>query len=100
MTIGPSGPRYRYEGAIASAMPWMDPPPMKKRVGAGLLWFYVTWTAWCFLAAFTGLPGAAGPVIGAVVGMFIAGDPLGRIWGARSAAQPVRPAPAGHTEPV
>ena len=60
---------------------------MKKRVLAGLLWFYVTWCAWSFLAAFAGLPQLAGPVVGAAVAMFIAGDPLGRIWGGRSIEQ-------------
>jgi hypothetical protein len=64
---------------------------MKTRVLAGLLWFYVTWFAWSFLAAFAGLPELAGPVVGAAVAMFIAGDPLGRIWGGRPLSSSMAP---------
>ena len=53
---------------------------MKKRLLSGLLWFYVTWFAWAFVAAFSGITELAGPVLGAVVAMVIAGDPMGRIW--------------------
>jgi hypothetical protein len=53
---------------------------MKKRVLAGLLWFYATWYAWNVLAAFLGLPELAGPVVAAAVAMLLAGDPFGRIW--------------------
>ena len=35
-----------------------------------------------------GLPALAGPVVGAAVAMFIAGDPMGRIWGGRSFSRP------------
>jgi hypothetical protein len=59
---------------------------MKKRMFIGLLWFYVTWTAWAFVAAFTGLSELWGPVLGAAVAMVIAGDPMGRIWARRPAA--------------
>jgi hypothetical protein len=64
---------------------------MKKRVLAGLLWFFVAWGAWNFLAAVVGLPGFAGPVLGAAVAMFIAGDPTGRIWGGRSLTRSMTP---------
>lgn len=62
---------------------------MKKRILVGLLWFYVTWTAWAFVAAFSGLSELWGPVIGAAVAMVVAGDPMGRIWGRRPARRPV-----------
>jgi hypothetical protein len=62
---------------------------MKKRILAGLLWFYVAWGFWSYLAAILGLPELAGPVVGAAVAMFIAGDPMGRIWGGRSAGRTV-----------
>ncbi len=61
---------------------------MKKRILAGLLWFYVAWGVWSFFAAMLGLPALAGPVVGAAVAMFIAGDPMGRIWGGRSSSRP------------
>jgi hypothetical protein len=61
---------------------------MKKRVLAGLLWFYVTWYAWNYVAAFTGLTVLAGPVLGAVSGWFVAADPLGKIW-TRTRTRPV-----------
>lgn len=73
---------------------------MKKRLLVGLLWFYVTWTAWAFVAAFTGLSELWGPVLGAAVAMVIAGDPMGRIW-ARTVAAPRSVSPVGRaSEPV
>ncbi len=60
---------------------------MKKRVLAGLLWFYVTWYAWSFIAAYAGLTELWGPVLGAAVAMLIAGDPMGRIWGRKDTAE-------------
>ena len=62
---------------------------MKKRVLVGLLWFYATWYAWSIVAAFAGLSELWGPVLGAAVAVFVAGDPLGRIWGRRPAGRPV-----------
>jgi hypothetical protein len=90
----------RYEDAIVLRWPRADPPPMKKRVLAGLLWFYVTWFAWAYLAAFFGLPELAGPVLGAAVAMFIAGDPTGRIWGGRSLTRSVAPITDQQSEPA
>ena len=66
---------------------------MKKRVLAGLLWFYATWYAWSVIAAFVGAPTLVGPVLGAAIAMLFAGDPSGRIWGARR----TRPVAAAHT---
>jgi hypothetical protein len=73
---------------------------MKKRILAGLLWFYVTWFAWSFFAAFAGLPELAGPVLGAAVAMLIAGDPLGRIWGGRSLSRSMTPVAEQQSEPA
>ena len=53
---------------------------MKKRVLAGVLWFYAAWYAWSVFASFVGLPDLAGPVIGLAAGVLFAVDPLGRIW--------------------
>jgi hypothetical protein len=73
---------------------------MKKRIFAGLLWFYVTWFAWAYVAAFFGLTELAGPILGAAVAMFIAGDPLGRIWGGRSFSGFVTPITEHQSEPA
>jgi hypothetical protein len=61
---------------------------MKKRVVAGLLWFYVTWYAWGVLAYFTGITDLLGPVAGLAVAALIAGDPFGRIWGGKPLRRP------------
>lgn len=60
---------------------------MKKRVLAALLWFYAAWYAWSVFAWMVGLPELLGPVAGAAVAAFIAGDPLGRIWQRREVAR-------------
>ena len=73
---------------------------MKKRVVSGLLWFYVTWYAWSFVAAYAGLPEIWGLVLGAAVAMLIAGDPMSRIWGGTSKARPTLIAPARQSEPA
>jgi hypothetical protein len=67
--------------------------PMKKRVLAGLLWFYATWYAWNVMAAFVGVPVLAGPVLAAAVAMLLAGDPFGRIWTSRR----TRPVVSAHS---
>ena len=53
---------------------------MKKRLAAALLWFYVTWYAWALVVSITGMPELVGPVLGAALAAFIAGDPMHRIW--------------------
>ena len=73
---------------------------MKKRVLAGSMWFYATWYAWSMVAALAGLPDLPGPVVGAAVAMFVAGDPLGRIWGAKPIGRPVLIVPAQQSEPA
>ena len=73
---------------------------MKKRVLAGLLWFYATWYAWSMVAALAGLPELLGPVVGAAVAMLVAGDPFGRIWGAKPIGRPMLIVPAQQSEPA
>jgi membrane associated rhomboid family serine protease len=72
--------RSRYEVAIAVVRPIADALGMKKRVLAGVLWFFATWYAWNVLASFAGVTDLAGPVVGLAAGLLFAVDPLGRIW--------------------
>jgi hypothetical protein len=67
---------------------------MKKRALAGVLWFYASWYAWGMVASFTDLPGAVGPIGGACLGLFVALDPLGRLW-----KHTAEPAPVAAPEP-
>lgn len=64
---------------------------MKKRIAIGLLWFYCIWCAWSMIAALAGMPIFAGPILGALVGAFVVGDPFHRIW--TLAPAPVAPTP-------
>ena len=52
---------------------------MKKRLIAGVLWFFATWYAWDIVAYALGLPIMLAPFLGLVVGAFFALDPMGRI---------------------
>ena len=67
---------------------------MKKRLAAALLWFYVTWYAWALVASLMGVTELAGPVLGAALAAFIAGDPMHRIWSQRT-ERPERSETAG-----
>ncbi len=69
---------------------------MKKRVFAGLLWFYVTWYAWGFIASAFGVSELLGPVLALIVAVLVAGDPFGRIWNTNRA----RPAVSDHSAAV
>jgi hypothetical protein len=62
---------------------------MKKRIAAGVLWFFVTWYAWNVIGWMTGLAAGVGPLLGFAVALLIAGDPFGRIWTTRSSAAPM-----------
>jgi hypothetical protein len=53
---------------------------MNKRILAASLWLFAGWHAGAVLAAFVGLPEAAGVVPGIAIAAFVAGDPLHRIW--------------------
>ena len=64
---------------------------MKKRVAAGLLWFYVTWYAWAVIASFVGLTDLVGPVLAALVAALLAGDPMHRIWSRADKPAGIRP---------
>lgn len=86
---------YQYNRAMAQMRVAGDAAPMKKRILAGLLWFYMIWYAWTIIANFVGVTDLAGPVIGLVAAALIAGDPLGRIWSRPNYGQPaVAPPPA------
>ncbi len=53
---------------------------MTKRIAAALLWFFAGWYAWAFIASVGDLTPLWGPVLGATLAAFIAGDPMHRIW--------------------
>ena len=65
---------------------------MKKRVFAGLLWFYATWYAVSLFNMVTTVPDLLGPTIGLVLGVLIAWDPMNRIWTRFPAREPARQA--------
>ena len=69
---------YQYNRAISLKLGLVDAPAMKKRVAAGMLWFYVAWYAWALIANAVGVTDLAGPIIGLVAAALVAGDPLGR----------------------
>jgi hypothetical protein len=60
---------------------------MTKRLTAALLWFVTGWYAWALIAATFGLTPFFGPVIGATLAAFIAGDPMHRIWTPRASSE-------------
>jgi hypothetical protein len=53
---------------------------MKKRVLAGVLWFFAVAYAWNFVASFLGVSEAPGILLGALAALLFAIDPAGRIW--------------------
>ena len=61
---------------------------MKKRVAAGVLWFFAAWYAWNVIAAIIGVSGAPGPVFGILAALLLAGDPFGRIWTSQAVQAP------------
>ena len=70
---------------------------MKKRVAAGVLWFFAAWYAWSIIATVIGVSTAPGLVFGVLAGLLFAGDPINRIWATESPstskAQAAAPAP-------
>ncbi len=67
---------------------------MKKRVIAGVLWFYAAWYAWSVIATVIGVSEAPGPVFGVLAALLLAGDPFGRIWTSPAASTSMSAAPA------
>ena len=61
---------------------------MLKRTFAGLSWSLVAWIVFSWVASVTGLPAAGAPIAAVPVGLFIAMDPMRRIW-VRSSAPTV-----------
>lgn len=72
---------------------------MKKRIVAGLLWFYALWYAMSILAQVVGLPALFAPAVGLVVGALIAWDPTHRIWTRTPAPRPAT-APSLEADPA
>jgi hypothetical protein len=70
---------------MVSASLGADPPRMKKRVAATLLWFYSMWYAGAMIATLFGLSPVLGPILGTAAAAIVGGDPRHLIW-ARSAA--------------
>lgn len=64
---------------------------MLKRILASVLWFVAIAYTWNLIAAMTGYSQAPGLVLGVVAAVLFGGDPLHRIWFARTVAQ--TPAP-------
>jgi hypothetical protein len=72
---------------------------MKKRVLAGVLWFYSTWYAWSVIATLIGVSTAPGPLFGILAAVLLAGDPLRRIW-SQAVNEPRAGAPAPAADPI
>lgn len=73
---------------------------MKKRVLAGLLWFYTIWYAWSMIASTLGVSEMLGPVLGLIAAALFAGDPLGRIWSSTGDRPTATVRAAGSGEPA
>jgi len=61
---------------------------MKKRLLAGILWFYAGWYAWAMVASLANLPNVLGPLVGLVAAAFVVVDPLRFVWRTRRTALP------------
>ncbi len=72
---------------------------MKKRVLAGLLWFYAMWYAGAMVAQVFGLSPALGPILGFASATIIAGDPRHLIW-SRTSTTPAPAAPAASAQSI
>ena len=70
---------------------------MAKRIAAALLWFYVGWYAWAFLATVTPVSSMWGPVFGAAIAALVTIDPLHWFWRRTSRVHP--PTPIAQSEP-
>jgi hypothetical protein len=53
---------------------------MKKRVLAGVLWFFAVAYAWNLLALALGLPEAPGYGLGVIAAFLFSADPAGIVW--------------------
>jgi len=61
---------------------------MKKRVLAGVLWFFTVAYIWNYVALFLGVTELPGLALGAVAAVLFAVDPRGRIWRLDRTGQP------------
>jgi len=89
----------RYELAMAPCPGAGDPPHMKKRALAAVLWFYSTWYAGAMVAHMLGVSEALGPILGTAAAAIIAGDPRGLIWN-RAPRTPSAPMPSAVQNPA
>ncbi|HEY7522702.1 MAG TPA: hypothetical protein VH720_03480 [Candidatus Limnocylindrales bacterium] len=62
---------------------------MKKRLLAGILWFYAGWYAWAMVASLASLPDVFGPLVGLVAAAVVVVDPLRFVWKAPRTVSPV-----------
>ena len=75
-------------------LPFLGPAPslspMLKRTFAGVSWTLASWIVFSWVVSLAGLPNAIAVVAAVPVGLFIAMDPMHRIW-----LSPSNPAQAG-----
>jgi hypothetical protein len=57
-----------------------DSPAMKKRVLAGVLWFFAVAYAWNLIALALGLSEGPGLGLGTIAAFLFAADPAGVVW--------------------
>src|SRR3954452_17718480 len=74
----------RTNGCLSALPSGPEDAPMKRRILAAMLWFYVGWYATSWIIQAASLPEPLGPIVGLTLAVAIAGDPRRRIW--RSAA--------------
>lgn len=80
----------RYQWGVPTGCPGGHAPHMKKRLLAGILWFYAGWYAWAMVASLVHLPDVLGPLVGLVTAAFVVVDPLRFVW---KSPRTVLPAP-------
>ena len=64
-----------------------------KRMLAGPLWFFATWTLFEAVALIVGAPRSVGPIIGMVVAALVVLDPANLIWSPAAPRMVDAPAP-------
>jgi len=89
----PSAATNRDERAIAAAGCRDDDASVIKRMLAGPLWFFATWTLFEAVALMVGAPHSVGPIIGMVVAALVVLDPANLIWSPAAPRTMNAPAP-------
>ena len=62
---------------------------MVKRIASALLWFMAGSYGWAVIAYAVNAPSVWAPVVGTILAVMIAGDPLHRIWRATTSIEPI-----------